>query len=177
MGRSKGEDAGSTPFAANAIYGVQKPSDCQVPSQVGSSHEFNRDQSWMLPRCGRFRVKRDTCVAYGHPSLNLGLELQFRERNLFPPRRFSYHTRFSRFKSTTRPCYLSFRVSNCTTQGMASGPFVGCSRGCRQVIGHSPRLCRGLQEAWNAVRAFGHQSTTPWWLCLQYCACPTDQRV
>jgi hypothetical protein len=67
----------STPFAENAIYGVQKPSDyAKVPSQDVSSHEVNRDLSWMLPRCGRFRVKRDTCVSLAHPSSNLG-------RNLF----------------------------------------------------------------------------------------------
>jgi hypothetical protein len=54
------------------------PSDyAQDPSQVGSSHEVNRELSWMLPRCGRFRVKWDTCVTYGHPSSNLG-------RSLFP---------------------------------------------------------------------------------------------
>jgi hypothetical protein len=62
-----------------AIYGVRKPSHYfQVPSsQVGSSHEVNRGLSWMPPRCGRFRVKRVTCVTFGHPSSNLG-------RNLFP---------------------------------------------------------------------------------------------
>jgi hypothetical protein len=45
----------SAPFAEIAIYGVRKPSDCQVPSQVGSSHEFDRVLSWMHPRCGRLR--------------------------------------------------------------------------------------------------------------------------
>jgi hypothetical protein len=92
----------STPFAENAILGVQKPSDCQVPSQDGSSYEVNRELSWMLPRCGRFRVKRDTCVTYCHPSSNLG-------RNLFPVRRFSYHTRFSGVQehhATVLPCRL-----------------------------------------------------------------------
>jgi hypothetical protein len=66
----------STPFAATAIYGVWKPSDCQASSHVGSSHEVNRVLSWMHPRCGRFMAKRDTCVAFCHPSSNLG-------RNLF----------------------------------------------------------------------------------------------
>jgi hypothetical protein len=37
--------------------------------------------------------KRGTCVTSRHPPLNLG-------RNLFPPRRFSYHTRVSRFNGT-----------------------------------------------------------------------------
>jgi hypothetical protein len=37
--------------------------------------EFDRGLSWMPPRCGRSRVKRDTCVAYGHPSSNLGRNL------------------------------------------------------------------------------------------------------
>jgi hypothetical protein len=32
----------STPFAEIALKGVRKPSDCQVPSQDGSSHEFDR---------------------------------------------------------------------------------------------------------------------------------------
>jgi hypothetical protein len=39
--------------------------------------------------------QRGTCVTNGHPPPNLG-------RNLFPPRRFSYHTRFSRFNGTAR---------------------------------------------------------------------------
>jgi hypothetical protein len=34
-----------------------------------------------------------TCVTSRHPPPNLG-------RNLFPPRRFSYHTRVSRFNGT-----------------------------------------------------------------------------
>jgi hypothetical protein len=90
----------STFLTAIAIYGARKPSNsCQVPSQVGSSHEVNRGLSWMPPRCGRFRVKRDTCVILDHPSSNLG-------RNLFPPRRFSYHTRFSGFNRTVGSCYL-----------------------------------------------------------------------
>jgi hypothetical protein len=45
----------STPFAANAIYGVQKPSFCQASSHSDSSHEFNWGLSSMLPRCGRLR--------------------------------------------------------------------------------------------------------------------------
>jgi hypothetical protein len=71
----------SSPFAANAIYGVKKPSFCQASSQADSCHEFNRGLSWMPPRCGRSRVKRDTCVTNCHPSSNLG-------RNLFPRRGF-----------------------------------------------------------------------------------------
>jgi hypothetical protein len=97
----------SAPFAANANLGVQKPSDCQVPSQVGSSHEVNRGLSWMLPRCGRFRVKRDMCVTNCHPSSKLG-------RNLFPPRWFSYHTRFSGFNRTVGRVTCR-RVQGCTT--------------------------------------------------------------
>jgi hypothetical protein len=42
--------------------------------------------------------KWDTCVACGHPSLNLG-------RNLFPPRMFSYHARFSGGKGPAKLCY------------------------------------------------------------------------
>jgi hypothetical protein len=75
----------SVPFAATANFGVRKPSDfCQVPLQVGSSHEVNRGLSSMPPRCGRFRVKRDTCVTNCHPSSNLG-------RNLFPRGVFFSH--------------------------------------------------------------------------------------
>jgi hypothetical protein len=35
-------------------FSVWTPSDCQVPSQVGSSHEFNRVPSWMHPTCGHY---------------------------------------------------------------------------------------------------------------------------
>jgi hypothetical protein len=84
----------ASPLAANAFMWIRAIEQYCVRA-AGTSHEVNRELSWMLPRCGRFRVKRDTRVALCHPSPNLG-------RNLFPPRRFSYHTRFSRFNGTAR---------------------------------------------------------------------------
>jgi hypothetical protein len=80
------------PYAVNAVMGICAIEQFRVHA-AGSCHEVNRELSWTLPRCGRFRAKRGTCVTIGHPPLNLG-------RNLSPPRRFSYHTRFSRFNGT-----------------------------------------------------------------------------
>jgi hypothetical protein len=89
----------TSPRAVNAYLGSRAIEQYCVRA-VGTSHEVNRELSWMLPRYGRFRVKRDTCVALYRPSSNLG-------RNLFPLRRFSCHTRFSRFNGTARqPSHL-----------------------------------------------------------------------
>jgi ribosomal protein L37E len=84
----------ASPLADNAIWVTRAIEQFRVRA-AGSSHEVNRELSRMHPRCGRFRVKRDACVSCGHPSSNLG-------RNLFPPRRFSYYTRFSRFNGTAK---------------------------------------------------------------------------
>jgi hypothetical protein len=51
-------------------------------------------QSWRHARCGRFRANGYVCDRRS-PFQNLS-------RNLFPPRRFSCHTRFSRFNGTAR---------------------------------------------------------------------------
>jgi hypothetical protein len=42
---------------------------------VGSSHEVNRELSWMLPRCGRSRVNQIRVRALCRPSSNLGRNL------------------------------------------------------------------------------------------------------
>jgi hypothetical protein len=81
-------------LAENAILGSHAIEQYCVHA-VGTSHEVNRELSWMLPRCGRFRVNGIRVRASCRPSSNLG-------RNLFPPRRLSYHTRFSRFNGTAR---------------------------------------------------------------------------
>jgi hypothetical protein len=58
-----------------------------------------------------------TRVASRHPPVNLG-------RNLFPPRRFSYHTRVSRFNGTARqPSQLT-----CTTPSPAPRAVIRCSQ-------------------------------------------------
>jgi hypothetical protein len=80
------------PHAANAILGSHTIEQYCVRA-VGSSHEVNRGLNWTPPRCGRFRVNRIRVRALCRSSSNQG-------RNLFPPRRFSYHTRFSRFNGT-----------------------------------------------------------------------------
>jgi hypothetical protein len=81
-----------TPLAANAFLG-NHASEQYCVHAVGTSHEVNRELSWMLPRCGRFRGNRIRVRALCRPSSNLG-------RNFFPLWRFSYHTRFSRFNGT-----------------------------------------------------------------------------
>jgi hypothetical protein len=82
----------STTRAANAFLGSRAIEQYCVRA-VGTSHEVNRGLSWTPPMCGRFRVNRIRVRALCRPSSNLG-------RNLSPPRRFSYHTRFSRFNGT-----------------------------------------------------------------------------
>jgi hypothetical protein len=65
------------------------------------------ERSWKLARCGRFRANGVRVCHQGHPLLNLG-------RNFFPPRRFSYHTRFSGFNGTVmgiRPEMTERRLS------------------------------------------------------------------
>jgi hypothetical protein len=93
-----GSSQGSHPvrswsFAGNAIMGKSRHQATYCVHAVGSSHEINRGLSWTSPRCARFRVNGIRVRALCRPSPNLG-------RNLFPPRRFSYHTRFSRFNGT-----------------------------------------------------------------------------
>jgi hypothetical protein len=56
---------------------VERPSNqCHAPT-AGSSQGIQSVRSWRHTSGRRSRVKRDTCVAIGHPSSNLG-------RNLFP---------------------------------------------------------------------------------------------
>jgi hypothetical protein len=92
----------STPFAANAIYGVQKPSFCQASSQADSSHEFNWGLSWMPPRCGRLR--RVSSLRYVPHSIQRCSSAQ-RDRVTCPP-----------------------RVPDCTTRVTGPRALVGCSR-------------------------------------------------
>jgi hypothetical protein len=80
-------------LAANAILGKSRHQAIYCVHAAGTSHEVNRGLSSMPPRCGRFRVNGIRVRALCRPSSNLG-------RNLFLPRRFSYHTRFSRFNGT-----------------------------------------------------------------------------
>jgi hypothetical protein len=79
-------------FADSAIWGSRAIEQYCVRA-VGSSHGSRAE----LEACEVWSVqgKLDTCVSCGHPSLNLG-------RNLFPPRRFSYHTQVSGFNGTAR---------------------------------------------------------------------------
>jgi hypothetical protein len=82
----------ASPFAANAIKGIraieQVCDNAAGPSQRSQSGaEMDASEVWSV------QGQRDTCVAC-NPSPDLG-------RNLFPPRRFSCHTRFSRFNGTT----------------------------------------------------------------------------
>jgi hypothetical protein len=121
----------SVPFAAIAKFWVRKPSYfCQVPSQVGSSHEVNRGLSWMPPRCRRFRVKLDTCVTSCHPSSNLG-------RNLFPRGVFLPHPiqQVEKHSVTVLPV---IRVSDCTPRASGLRAVVRCSRAPRWA---SPSKC------------------------------------
>jgi ABC-type multidrug transport system fused ATPase/permease subunit len=80
----------------NIIYGTWNGTgESGDKGLTPNGYPWKSERSWRLARCGRFRVKGDWCVANGNPLRNLG-------RNLFPPRRFSYHTRFSRFNGTAR---------------------------------------------------------------------------
>jgi hypothetical protein len=58
-------------------FEVCTPSNYSASSAAGSSQGTRRVRSWGHTSGDRSRVKRDTCVAIGHPSSNLG-------RNLFP---------------------------------------------------------------------------------------------
>jgi hypothetical protein len=61
------------------LFKVWTPSDCHASfAAAGSSQDvLRRVRSWGHTSDGRSRIERDTCVANGHPSSNLG-------RNLFP---------------------------------------------------------------------------------------------
>jgi hypothetical protein len=117
-----------TPLAANAIVGSHAIEQYCVRA-VGTSHEVNRGLSWMPPRCGRSRVNGIRVRALCRPSSNLG-------RNLFPPRRFSYHTRFSRFNGTARQ--PSPRALTCTNPQPALRAVVRCSQ---DPAGARPSKC------------------------------------
>jgi hypothetical protein len=108
-------------LAANASYGKSRHQAIYCVHAVLTSHEFNRELSWKLPRCGRSRVQRDTCAALCRPSSNLG-------RNLFPPRRFSYHTRFSGVQWHSVTSVTSNRYLACTTLQPALCAVVRCSQ-------------------------------------------------
>jgi hypothetical protein len=84
-------------------FSVWTPSDCQVPSQVGSSHEFNRVLSWMHPRCGHFRSKR------------------------VPSQRHVPTPDSAAFNGTAGPSYPSFRGLSCTTGVPGLRAVVQCS--------------------------------------------------
>jgi hypothetical protein len=70
-------------------------------SRSQSGAELDASEVWSV------QGQQDTCVTNCHPSSNLG-------RNLFPPRRFSYHTRFSGFNRTAGRVTCD-RVQGCTT--------------------------------------------------------------
>jgi hypothetical protein len=80
-------------LADNAIYGKSRHQAIYCDSAVGTSQrshsgaELDASEVWSVQGQSGLRV---VCC---HPPVNLG-------RNLFPPRRFSYHTRFSRFNGT-----------------------------------------------------------------------------
>jgi hypothetical protein len=78
--------------ADNAIWGSRAIGQCRVRA-AGSSHGSRAE----LEACEVWSVQgqRGTCVTSCHPPQNLG-------RNLFPPRRFSYHTQVSGFNGTAR---------------------------------------------------------------------------
>jgi ribonuclease HI len=78
-------------IAANAMLGKSRHQAIYCVRAVGSSQGAELDASEVWSVQGR----RGTCVTGRHPPPNLG-------RNLFPPRRFSYHTRVSGFNGTAR---------------------------------------------------------------------------
>jgi hypothetical protein len=61
---------------------------CLVQYSRYASRRVNLVLSWMHPKCGWFRVQRDTCAAV-----------------IFPSAEVSYHTRFSKLKGPAKPCY------------------------------------------------------------------------
>jgi hypothetical protein len=84
--------SGNTPPMQSMQINVWSPSDCQASSQAGSSLVSSRVQSWMHPRCGRFRVNGYVCDKLS-PFPNLS-------RNLSPPRRFLATPDSAAFNST-----------------------------------------------------------------------------
>jgi hypothetical protein len=82
-----GVNNGTIQFERRAIPRHEQlvPLRNHVPVRV----ELDASEVWSV------QGQRGTCVASRHPPVNLG-------RNLFPSRRFSYHTRVSRFNGTAR---------------------------------------------------------------------------
>jgi hypothetical protein len=81
-----------TTLAANAILGGHAIEQYCVHA-VGTSQRSQSGAELDASEVWSVQGQRGTCVTLCHPPPNLG-------RNLFPPRRFSYHTRFSRFNGT-----------------------------------------------------------------------------
>jgi hypothetical protein len=84
----------ASPLAANAFMGIRAIEQYCVCA-VGTSQRSQSGAELDASEVWSVQGQRDSCVTNCHPSSNLG-------RNLFPPRRFSYHTRFSRFNGTAR---------------------------------------------------------------------------
>jgi hypothetical protein len=80
------------PLADNAILGSHAIEQ-YCAYAVGTSQRSQSGAELDASEVWSVQGQWDTCVALCHPSPNLG-------RNLFPPRRFSYHTRFSRLNGT-----------------------------------------------------------------------------
>jgi hypothetical protein len=86
--------SGNATLLQKMQFKVWTPSDCHASLAAGSSQDDSRRvRSWKHTSDARSRVKRDTCVAIGHPSSNLG-------RNLFPCVVFLPFNRISGFNST-----------------------------------------------------------------------------
>jgi hypothetical protein len=82
----------ASPLADNAFLGIRAIEQFRA-SAVGTSQRSQSGAELDASEVWSVQGQRGTCVAHGNPLPNLG-------RNLFPPRRFSYHTRFSRINGT-----------------------------------------------------------------------------
>jgi hypothetical protein len=110
---------------------VWTPSDCDASiAAAGSSQDVSRRvRSWRHTSDGRSRVKRDTCVANGHPSSNLG-------RNLFPCGVFLPFTKSA--GSIAQGDNRHSLALGCTPRYPAHGPLSGAAK---HPAGARPSKC------------------------------------